>query len=279
MLRSMSSAITGLRNHQVYMDVVANNISNVNTTAFKASRVDFKEAIAQTIQAASAGTATSPTGGKNPIAVGLGVSIGSIDTTLNQGSLINTGKNTDVAIQGEGYFTLGTYDSGTGVTTAGYYTRDGSFTLDSNGYLVDRSTGYFVMDTSATPARIRIDPAWGWATFSIGQDGTMTGVLSSGATDAVNHPQIALAKFANPEGLTKTGNNLFQASTNSGTATLHVPGTNGTGTLVNGSLEASNVDLAEQFSRMIMAERGFQANSRVITASDEMLQDLVNIKR
>lgn len=281
----MSAAISGLRNHQVYMDVVANNIANVNTTGFKSGRVNFKDAIAQTSSTGSA--ATSSTGGMNPIQVGLGMNVGGVDTMLTQGSLISTGKNTDLAIQGEGLFMLGKGDPTVAAgLTAAFFTRDGGFSLDKDGFLVDRTSGYYVLDSLGTSA-IRVGKSldgltsWNWATFSIGPDGKLTGVLADGSTDAVNHPQLGLAKFANPEGLLKGGGNTYQEGANSGTAVPAAPGNlaAGLGLLVPGSLEASNVDLAEQFSRMIMAQRGFQANSRAITASDEMLQDLVNIKR
>lgn len=275
----MSSAISGLRTHQEYMDVVANNIANVNTVGYKSTRVNFKDAISQTMTGGSGPTTTA--GGTNPVQVGLGVTLGGIDNIMTQGSVTSTGKNTDLMIQGDGMFMLGTGDPTAGTVTApAYFTRDGQFSEDSSGYLVDSVSGYYVMDAAGT-APIRIDPAFGWATFTIAPDGKLTGVQADGTTDITNHPQIGLAKFANPEGLMKTGGNLYQASANSGTAIPAAPGdlTNGLGTLVPGALEASNVDLAEQFSRMIMAQRGFQANSRAITASDEMLQELVNMKR
>ena len=300
MLRSMSSAISGLRNHQVYMDVVANNIANVNTAGFKTSRVNFKEAISQTGKAGSEPTAG--TGGTNPVQVGLGLTLGGVDTLMSQGSLISTGKNTDLAIQGEGFFVLGTGNMTDRTTQLppSYLTRDGAFGLDKDGYLVERVSGYYVLgfDSTATPPATTFSPVrigkgwdatagkdvdWGWSSFNVGSDGKIVGVLANGTTDPdpTHQPQIGLAKYPNPEGLIKTGGNLFQSGPNAGTPVVGAPGSpdTGLGGLIPGSLEASNVDLAEQFSRMIMAQRGFQANSRAITASDEMLQDLVNIKR
>lgn len=303
MLRSMTSAVSGLRNHQTYMDVVGNNIANVNTIGYKSSRVNFKEALVQTYRIGS-GPGTS-IGGTNPTQVGLGVNLGSIDTLTTQGAMVTTGKATDVAIQGQGFFTLGAYDATAGTASAAYYSRDGSFAMDSNGYLVDPVSGLYVLgylwdpsgaagaeyrdpeaiastSGTATLGRIKIDPgAAGWASFSIGTDGKINGVLSDGTTDANYQPQIVLSKFPNPEGLIRgqVGSNLYQAGPNAGTATVDEPGNSGLGTIMASTLEASNVDLAEQFSRMIMAERGFQANSRIITASDEMLQELVNMKR
>lgn len=315
MLRSMSSAISGLRNHQTYMDVVGHNISNVNTVGFKASRVNFKEALAQTSSTGSAPVtdgATPPNylaGGTNPVQVGLGVVLGGIDSIMTQGPIIPTGKNTDLAIQGDGFFVLGnTYDSVNFVASPAYYSRGGAFALDRDGYLVDPVSGQYVLGVrferdangpttpltrdvvggSARLDRIRIDPAWGWSTFSIGADGKITGVLSDGSTDTtVAHTlQLALAKFSNPDGLLRAEYGLFRSGPNSGTPLYGPPnnvdpasGATGVGMLMAGALENSNVDLAEQFSRMIMAERGFQANSRIISASDEMLMDLVNMKR
>ena len=272
MLRSMSAAISGMRNHQTAMDVVASNIANVNTPGYKTSRVNFKEALYQTYnKGSSPGTET---GGTNPTQIGLGMNVGGVTNIMTQGTVESTGKNTDIMVQGEGFFVLGTMSGG--VVTPAYYTRDGSFAVDSQGYLVDPTTGYYVADAEGDgPIQIQAN----WASFSIGGDGKLTGVLSDGSIDTTNQPQIGLAKFPNPEGLVRIGGNLYQAGNNSGTATYAAPLANGRGSIVAGSLEASNVDLAEQFSMMIMAQRGFQANSRIITASDEMLQELNNIKR
>ncbi len=294
MLRSMSAAISGMRNHQVAMDVVANNIANVNTVGFKSGRADFKEAVYQSY---SKGMAPSTsTGGTNPVQVGLGLTLGGISANMGQGSLITTGKNTDVMIQGEGFFMLGKLDSG-GNTVVDGYTRDGAFATDSDGYLVDPVTGDYVLGlTSADKTTLlRIMIPSDWKSFSIGADGMITGVNGSGTLegltddagttasppDGATHVKIGLAKFANPAGLVKAGGSLYEAGANAGTPTTAPPldATDATGSLVSGSLEASNVDLAEQFSRMIMAQRGFQANSRIITTSDEMLQELVNLKR
>ncbi len=349
MLRSMSSAISGLRNHQIYMDVVGQNIANVNTVGYKSSRVNFKEALAQTYSVGSA-PVSGGIGGTNPVQVGLGVNLGGIDTMMTQGSMTTTGKTTDLAIQGEGFFMLGTAHStdsvGDTTYTPSYYSRDGAFGLDKDGYLVDPVSGQYVLgakigyfpagstgpatvsanfdgsgnkqwyvdgDTTAgtaySPAqpghwvdadgnriasadpstgeltyevgRVRVDPSWGWANFSISNDGTLTGIKADGTMDTIHHPRVLLAKFNNPGGLVRAGGNLFQAGLNSGSPQISPPGDNsvGMGSLMSGTLENSNVDLAEEFSRMIMAERGFQANSRVITSSDQMLQDLISMKQ
>ena len=259
MMRSLFSAISGLKGHQTMMDVVGNNISNVNTTAFKSSRITFQDIISQTVRGAQAPSATQ--GGLNPMQIGLGVQTGSVDSIMTQGNLQSTNKPTDIAIQGDGFFAV---TDGTNT----FYTRDGNFTTDSGGKLIHAGTGMAVVPAVTIPAgatNLAITPG-GQVSWTVG-------------TTVTNGPIITLSNFSNPAGLTRMGNNLFAASNNSGTATPGTPGTTGLGTLQAGFLEMSNVDLAAQFTNMIIAQRGFQANSRVITASDEILQDLVNIKR
>jgi flagellar hook protein FlgE len=259
MMRSLFSAISGLKGHQTMMDIVGNNIANVNTTAFKTGRITFQDIISQTLRGAQAPSATQ--GGLNPMQVGLGMQAGSIDTIMTQGNLQSTGKPTDLAIQGDGYFQLSD-----GTTTS--YTRDGNFNVDSAGNIVHAPTGLKLVPAVTVPA--------GATNLNIAQNGQVTWTIGSTVTAG---PIITMANFANPAGLTRTGNNLYLQSANSGTAAVNNPGTNGLGTINAGFLEMSNVDLAQQFTNMIIAQRGFQANSRVITASDEILQDLVNIKR
>ena len=262
MMRSLFSAISGLKGHQTMMDVVGNNIANVNTTAYKSGRMTFQDIINQTLRGAQAPAGAM--GGLNPIQVGLGVQTGTIDTVVTQGNLQSTGKATDVAVQGDGYLML---DDGAGGTV---YTRDGNLNFDSGGFLVHSASGMRVQGIAgAIPAN-----ATG---INIAPNGTLTYTLPDGTTG--NGGTIQLAKFANPEGLTRSGGNLFRVSANSGAAVVGAAGAAGMGTIQAGFLEMSNVDLAAQFTNMIIAQRGFQANSRVITASDEILQDLVNIKR
>jgi flagellar hook protein FlgE len=413
MMRSLFAAISGLKNHQTFMDVVGNNIANVNTTGFKQSRVTFQDILSQTVRGASG--PQGGLGGVNPEQVGLGVLISGIDTVQTQGTLQSTGKNTDMAIQGDGYFVMsdGKQD---------YYTRDGSFDLGIDGTLVNPASGMHVegwmpdpttgkISTATPPTNITIPLGAGmigkastsltvggnldsntatgatnsyplsttvydsqgnpipvtlaftktgadtWSyqasstqagitvngggtitfdgngkvvsggtgplavsyappaagptspqtvtidmsamtqlastpsslsantdgasagtltSFTVGEGGEITGVYSNGYKQPLG--QMALASFSNPSGLTKAGGNLFQSSANSGTPQVGMPNTASRGTIATGFLEGSNVDLSQQFTNMIMAERGFQANARVITTSDEILQDLVNIK-
>ncbi len=418
MLRSMFSAISGLRSNQVMMDVIGNNIANVNTVGFKSGRVNFQDIMSQTIRGA-----TAPNGSLGSIdaaQVGLGVSVGGIDVLQSQGNLQSTGKLTDMAIQGDGLFILGN-------GAQQYYTRDGGFDVDVNGNLVNSASGLKVqgwnadssgvIDTtgkigvlsipigqrttaqasSLASIRGNLDASapvgatatttlnlydslgvahsatvtftktgansWSWAgttdptdtgasttstgtvnftaagivdtanpptgtlsidltngattplafdpaanpatfdltkmtqfsassepvstangftsgtlvTFAVGNGGEITGVYSNGQTQALG--QIAMANFLNPGGLMRAGQNMFGASSASGTASVGKPGTSSRGTVTTGALEMSNVDLATQFTGMITAERGFQANGRVITTSDQMLQTLVDLKQ
>lgn len=428
MMRSMFSAVSGLRNHQTRMDVIGNNIANVNTVGFKGSRVTFQDQVYELIRGASSPSAQQ--GGSNPSQAGLGMMVRSVDTIMTQGSLETTGKSTDVAIQGEGFFVL---DSGQGK----YYTRVGAFDLNLQKDLVDPSNGYYVMgwmtgnvpskpdviDTSIAPTHIKIpigqmmtakatqtvtftgnldadvpinaavgayeanstvtvydsqgtphyfiinfdrspapavntwtytiakaDPA-GLETITAGASGTLIydnngnldpsaagfsvpafqvtpgngaanlsitldfarstqfatdksdinaqyqdgfpmgvlenffigtdGVITGTFTNGMNKPlgQVALGTFGNPAGLMKVGGTMFKQSNNSGELHYGAPAFGANGSLVSGALEMANVDLSREFTSMIITQRGFQANSRIISTSDEMLQELVNLKR
>jgi flagellar hook protein FlgE len=419
MIRSMFAAVQSLRNHQTFMDVVANNIANVNTTGFKSGRIDFQDVLNQTLRGAVAPSTTR--GGVNPIQVGLGVGIAAIDNFQTQGDLQSTGRVTDLAIQGDGYFQL---SDGQQIL----YSRDGSFDVGSDGTLVSPSTGLKVQgwqadaagvvdtgapigdivvpfgqmspplpttrisiagnldsrvvdgtevstvmqvfdslgaphnvtitfqkqpppgnqwfwdattqdpsittpgvlasgtisfddaglamsdpalpegslnltfDNGAAPAvgptaiSIEMDNLTGFAqqstvnvddqngheagaltSFTIGPDGSVQGIFSNGFNQTLG--RISLARFKNPGGLTRAGSNSFQLSVNSGLPIIGAPGDTGLGTVNSGTLEMSNANLAQQFTDMIRAQRGFQANSRMITTSDELLQELIQLKR
>jgi flagellar hook protein FlgE len=421
MLRSMFAAVTGLRSHQAFMDVVGNNIANVNTTGYKTSNVLFEDLLSQELR--GAGAPGPNQGGTNPAQVGLGVRLTGVTVNFAQGATQLTGRSTDFAIQGDGFFVVDQ-----GGTRA--YSRNGSFSLDANGHLVTADGGFVlgwqanaagavptnssvgqlqipvgqvispvtttalkiggnlpadsatgdtvnagidvynslgtavplraeftkianqagqvnwqvriydsanavisgptavtfdlqgaltsgnpnitmaqlntIPGTSGTWAAGGIDLNFGTATapdrltgasglnsaaalsqngsavgsvvgFSVSQQGLITGVFSNGRSQALG--QLALATFANPVGLQKAGNSLYVQSVDSGAPQIGTAGQGGRGTLSGGTLEMSNVDLAAEFTNLIVAQRGFQANSRVITTSDEILQDLVNLKR
>lgn len=406
MMRSMFSAIGGMKNHQIRMDVIAHNIANVNTVGFKAGRATFQEVLSQTLRGASA--PQEERGGTNAMQVGLGMKLMGIDTMFQQGSSQATGRGTDLAIQGDGFFVVRD-----GNRQA--FTRTGVFDLDGDGYLVEpggrRVQGWTAgpdgLDTEdasaigdirislgeATPARAttsvglagNLDStaavgyqrtttvaafdslgqpvpllltftktgvnAWSWSvtgpdgmtatlgsgsltfgtdgrlsastgtpislsppgadtlvvamdfeeltqaagpssaevasrdgyargeieTFSVDNTGTITAFFSNGINRQL--ARLALANFANQGGLVRAGDSLFSASNNSGLARIGEPGSGGRGYINAGYLEQSNVDLAMEFSDMMVIQRGFQANSRVITTTDEFLNELVNLKR
>ncbi|MBH0167738.1 MULTISPECIES: flagellar basal body rod protein FlgG [Fictibacillus] len=285
MLRSMYSGISGMKNFQVKLDVIGNNIANVNTYGFKKGRTTFKDLVSQQIAGASEATATR--GGVNPKQVGLGSQLSTIDTVHTQGSLQNTARPLDLGISGDGFFRLGT---GTIAAAGGVkginitlsettYSRAGNFYLDQEGYIVN-SDGKYLLGPVGTPATtsVAIKIPTDAKSFSVGADGTVNYIDKDGKLTKAG--QIELAKFSNNEGLEKAGSNEYRASTNSGNPLPSYPGgTGGAGTLVAGALEMSNVDLSEEFTEMIVAQRGFQANTRIITTSDEILQELVNLKR
>ncbi|GMB08454.1 flagellar basal body rod protein FlgG [Thermolongibacillus altinsuensis] len=293
MLRSMYSGIGGMKNFQVKLDVIGNNIANVNTYGFKKGRTIFKDLVSQQIAGASGPTANR--GGVNPKQVGLGSQLAAIDTIHTQGSLQTTGRTLDLAISGDGFFVLGNGVVGAAVNGP-VYTRAGNFYLDQNGDIVNADGLYLIGEpytappanaASGTVGKINIPTTA--KSFSIGSDGTVNYVDAAGNLYIAG--KIYLAKFKNNDGLEKAGQNLFRETANSGSidvdavkdgvelVELNAPGTGGTGTIVAGTLEMSNVDLAEEFTEMIVAQRGFQANTRIITTSDEILQELVNLKK
>jgi flagellar hook protein FlgE len=293
MLRSMYSGIGGMKNFQVKLDVIGNNIANVNTYGFKKGRTIFKDLVSQQIAGASAPTGNR--GGVNPKQVGLGTQLAAIDTIHTQGSLQTTGRTLDLAISGDGFFVLGNGVTGTTINGP-VYTRAGNFYLDQNGDIVNADGLYLIGEPYNQPPAAntrtnnvgKINIPTNAKSFSIGSDGTVNYVDNAG--NLVIAGQIYLAKFKNNDGLEKAGQNLFRETANSGSidkggavgvelSELSTPGTGGTGTIVAGALEMSNVDLSEEFTEMIVAQRGFQANTRIITTSDQILEELVNLKR
>ncbi|GAA1794748.1 flagellar hook protein FlgE [Planosporangium flavigriseum] len=403
MLRSLFSGISGLRVHQTMMDVTGNNISNVNTAGFKTSQSVFEDTLSQMLKAA--GAPQNGAGGTNPAQVGLGVRLAGINTNFTQGGTQNTGRTTDLMINGDGFFVV--RNGGEAM-----YTRSGAFNFDATGILagpggavvqgwmadptgaintnaavgdvklavgtllaptntdnmtlggnlpadsttagttpitmsetvydaqgnkVQLSVSFtklsatswsvtatdgttptaattinFAADGSGPPAPTSISytnaafTAPGIAidltkltsyagassvgiqsqngsgigslqSFTISPDGTLVGVFSNGKKQAL--AQIAMATFNNPPGLEKTGGSMYRSTVNSGLAQLGTAGTGGRGGLQGSSLEMSNVDLAQEFTNLIIAQRGFQANTKVISTSDELLNDLVNLKR
>jgi flagellar hook protein FlgE len=279
----MFAAISGLAVHQNMLDVTANNIANVNTIGFKSERTSFEDALSQLQKGAASPTATS--GGTDAEQIGLGVRLGSINNVMTGGAVQTTGNPYDVAIQGDGFFRVVADPTTLGATGASYmYTRAGNFTTDANGDLVTNDGDYvvgFKFDSSGNPLtgaanETKITIPAGSQSVTIAQNGTVSVTDSAGAVTKV--AVISLATFPNNAGLVRVGGNNWTASSNSGAETANIAGTNGLGTLTPGAVEMSNVNLAQEFTNMITAERGFQANSRVISTADEMLQELVNLK-
>ncbi len=273
MLRSMYSGVSGMRGFQVKLDVIGNNIANVNTVGFKANRVMFKDILSQTMAGATA-PVEGEMGGVNPRQVGLGVTIAAIDTLHTPGSAMTTNNPLDLRIDGDGFFVV----SPSGDAEEVYLTRAGNFYIDANRQLVN-ADGLFVLSVDGGP--IQIDE--GITSITIAQDGSVMGIDEDGAV--VTIAQIGLARVVNPGGLEKIGGNLYRLTANANPdgelGELLPPNSaeDGTGAIIAGQLEMSNVELTNEFTEMIVAQRGFQANSRIITTSDEILQEVVNLKR
>ncbi|MGN7356016.1 flagellar basal body rod protein FlgG [Paenibacillus sp. SAF-054] len=272
MLRSMYSGVSGMRGFQTKLDVIGNNIANVNTIGFKSGRVMFKDVMSQTISGVTAPNGTEQ-GGVNSKQIGLGVSVGSIDTVHLGGSAMTTNQPTDVRIDGDGFFLVKLNDA----QETPFLTRAGDFHVDAAKNLVT-SDGFYVCDSTGAPITLQEDAT----AFSISQDGTVVQKLADGTTDTA--VKLGIGKVVNPEGLEKIGGNLFRMTINANPDGALDPveandAEAGTGAIVSGQLEMSNVDLTGEFTEMIVAQRGFQANSRIITTSDEVLQEIVNLKR
>ena len=265
MLRSLFSAISGLRANQTALDVTGNNIANSNTVGFKSSQTIFQDTLSQMLTAGA--TPTANQGGTNPIQIGLGVQVGATNLNFAQGAPQTTGKPTDVMIQGDGFFVVRRNGEN-------LYTRAGAFNVDGAGRLVT-TDGDLVQDVNGGAITIPTSNA-NLKSYNIGPDGVITGQFTTGPQQL---GQLAVADFNNPMGLEKVGDTMFRETLSSGNAQIGAPGSGRRGLLMSGALEMSNVDLAAEFTNLIVAQRGFQANSRVITTSDQVLEDLVNIKR
>lgn len=295
MIRSMYSGVSGMRNNQTKMDVIGNNIANVSTTAFKSGRVRFQDMFSQTISSAQGPTATGR-GGVNPQQIGQGVTIAAIDTLFEPGSLQPTGRDLDLAIEGEGFFIVSEDKAG----LVQRYTRDGAFFKDTEGNLTTSSGlrvlgygitggGQYTQDVSdivvgtslvnmVIPELIDVgENEHKLEAFSIDSAGLISAVYDNGELYYLG--RLAIAKFNNTGALQKLGGNAYTSTTNSGPAQTGGAAEEGFGIIRQGNLEMSNVDLANEFTEMIVTSRAYQANARIITTSDEMLQELVNLKR
>jgi len=298
MFRGMYAAISGLEAHQTMLDVVANNLANADTSGYKAQRTTFVDELSEMIAAANGPNGNL--GGSGPTQVGLGVQLGSIDNVMTAGSLQSTGNPTDVAVQGDGFLRVATGNPpATGPFTATFnnaqYTRAGDLKVNPNGFLTNPQ-GFYVIGKDAvasgtapnltyTPGAndtyINIPP--GSTDVAIGQDGSVSYTDQNSASPTyqqrVTAGYISLATFPSEGGLQRTGGSMWQATSNSGKPNIGTPGTAGFGLTIAGTLEMSNVDMATEFTNMIQAQRGYQANATVITTGDQMLQTLVQMKQ
>jgi flagellar hook protein FlgE len=294
MMPAMYAAISGLEAHQTMLDVTANNLANVDTIGYKSQRTTFTDELSQTLNPGSG--VVGGNAGSNPEQIGLGVQVGSIDNLMSAGSLSTTGNPLDVAIQGDGFLRVGLGSPTataasppviTGATpTSAQYTRAGNLTINPAGFLTTQS-GQYVIGSAApavpgTPVTDSyINVPQGSTNVAIGQDGavTYTDNIAGSPTNGqqVKAGYLTLATFPNEAGLTRDGGSLWSTSQNSGAAQVGTPLVSGFGSTIAGSLEMSNVDMATEFTNMITAERGYQANSRVITTASDMLQTVVQM--
>lgn len=255
MIRALWTAATGMDAQQLNMDVIANNLANVNTAGFKKSRADFQELLYQTIR--QPGT-TNGNGNQIPtgIQVGLGAQAGSVEKLFTTGDIQQTGNDLDLAIEGDGFFQVQLPNGDTA------YTRAGDFKKDSTGRVVT-ADGYPLIPSITVPTNT--------TKLSISDDGTVTAYLS-GSTTGTQVGSITLATFSNPSGLDSMGMSLFKETTASGTPTVGTPGESGVGTVSQGYLEGSNVNIMEEMVDMIASQRAYEINSKAIKAADEMIQ-------
>jgi flagellar basal-body rod protein FlgG len=259
-IRSLWISKTGLEAQQLQMDTISNNLANVSTTGFKRSRTLFEDLLYQNLRQPGEQTSQqtrSPSG----LQVGTGVRPVATERIHTQGNLQQTGGKLDVAISGEGFLQV-LLPNGTMA-----YTRDGSFQSDSQGQIVT-SSGYPVQPAIVIPPDA--------SSVTIGNDGTVS-VLQPGSSAPVQIGSMQLATFVNPSGLESKGANLYTETVSSGTAKLNVPGSNGAGSLSQGYLETSNVNVVEELVNMIQTQRAFEINSKAIAASDQMLQKLAQL--
>lgn len=262
MLRSLYTAATGMIAQQTQIDTTSNNIANVNTIGYKKNRAEFADLMYQTMEYAGTSTSTttkSPTG----IEVGLGVRPTAITKLFGQGYFKETGNNLDMVIAGDGFFQIQLPDG----TTA--YSRNGAFKLDAEGNIVN-SDGYLLVPGITVPQDA--------TQISVGVDGTIS-VLQPGNQEMNNIGQIELANFINPAGLHALGDNNYINTSASGEVVISTPGLNGMGQIRQGFVEMSNVKLVEEMTDLITGQRAYEANSKAVTTSDEMLQIVNQLKR
>jgi len=256
---SLWVAKTGLEAQQTRMSVVSQNLANVNTTGYKKSRALFEDLLYQNVVQAGGLTSEqsqSPTG----LNLGTGVRVVATDREFSQGNIINTNKPLDMAIQGRGFFEILLPDG----TLA--YTRDGTFQLDLNGQVVT-SSGYQLQPAITVPPAAQ--------SVTVGVDGTIS-VILAGSPDPLQIGTLQITDFLNPAGLQARGQNMYLETVSSGPPQASTPGLNGLGTLSQGAIETSNVNVVEELVNMIETQRAYEMNSKAIERTDEMLRYVTN---
>jgi flagellar basal-body rod protein FlgG len=263
MIRALYTAATGMSAQALNLDNIANNLANSSTTGFRSRRMQFEDLIYQNLitpGAAASQTTTYPSG----LQVGLGTRAASSEIMQTQGDFSQTGNPMDLTISGQGFFQVLLPDGETA------YTRAGSFHTDASGNVVTQE---------GDPLQPAITIPTGATSITVAADGTVS-VTTAGQTAAQQVGTIQLALFNNPGGLNNPGGNLFLQTTASGAPVVGSPGgTEGLGTIEQGMLEQSNVSVVEEFVNMIVAQRSYEANSRVVNAADQMLQTITNLGR
>lgn len=261
MLRSLYTAASGMLANQMTVDTISNNLANVNTSGYKKTRMEFQDLLYQTM--IEPGGTTSE-GMKLPgsLQVGLGVKTSGNTRSFEQGNITNTGNDWDVAISGSGFFQVRMPDG------TNSYTRDGSFKVNADG---------FVVTASGNPLDPQIQVPANSTSPKVGPDGRVSVLLQGDAT-TTEIGSVELATFVNPAGLKALGQNLYQESEASGRPISGAPGENGTGSVANQYLEASNVQLVEEMVNLIVAQRAYEISSKGVTTADQMLQTANNLR-
>lgn len=264
MFRALRTASLGMSAQQMSVDNIANNLANVNTTGFKRSTIAFQDLFYQTIASSKRGSSVNNVANDGPeLQIGHGARPVATVRNFMQGSIEETGNPMDLAINGRGFFQVMKPDG----TVA--YSRDGNFQLNSNGELVN-SSGLPLADQIEIPSDA--------ISIQITQDGTVSARLQ-GETSPVDLGQIEMAKFVNPAGLRATGDNLYEATESSGEPFLGIPGNNGFGSLQQGFLEQSNVDIVNEMVNLIVAQRAYETNSKMVQTAEDMMRMTNSIKR
>jgi flagellar basal-body rod protein FlgG len=258
-MRALFTAATGMKAQQLKVDSIANNIANVNTNGFKKSSAEFEDLYYSKVRSGT-GTTQQGTTAANTVEVGHGARASQVRRDFRGGSVTETGTPSHMAVQGNGFFAVTDPDG------QELYTRTGNFSIDGNGTLV-LPNGMALGDSITVPQ--------GYENLSIAEDGTVVAVVDGEQTPL---GQIQLRTFTNPAGLDALGGGLYRDTVSSGTAQIGIPGAAGFGQIQGGSLEMSNVDVAEELIAMIQAQRAYELTGKVIEASDEMLQATNQLK-